>query len=177
MLQCNQVWRGLHTSGMWKRKVDTLYKQHQLCINWYSIALTHLLNKPRNCAADYCMLLSYRLVMLLDWGIDVESRSIQTHQTYRWAEMRMVSNDHDISFVFCWRRPSMSRWNGWNHGAVVVRTKECQELTTTKCARGQFAFWAGSLLYRCSDSIWNGLLMAPNCRLFNYYGHVSSIFR
>ena len=44
LLQRNQVWRGLLTGGVWKRKVDTLYKQHQLCHNWYSIAPTHLVS-------------------------------------------------------------------------------------------------------------------------------------
>ena len=30
MLQRNQAWRGLQTGGVWKWKVDILYKQHQL---------------------------------------------------------------------------------------------------------------------------------------------------
>ena len=45
------------------------------------------------------------------WGIDVESHPIQTHQTYRWAETHMVSNHYQVSFVFCWGWPSMSRWS------------------------------------------------------------------
>ena len=65
-----------------------------------------------NCAADYCMLLMYRLVMLfLYWGIDVESCPIQTHQTYRSAETTTVSNHYDISDVFCWRWLSMFPWS------------------------------------------------------------------
>ena len=45
MLQRNQAWRGLQTGGVWKRKVDTLYKQ--LCPKWNAIAQpaqTHLVS-------------------------------------------------------------------------------------------------------------------------------------
>ena len=34
------------------------------------------------------------------WGIGVEFRPIQTHQTYRLAETTMVSNHNVVSFVF-----------------------------------------------------------------------------
>ena len=33
MLQRNQAWIDLQTGSMWKRKVDTLYKQHQISPN------------------------------------------------------------------------------------------------------------------------------------------------
>ena len=30
---------------------------------------------------------------------------------YRWAETHMVSNHYQVSFVFCWGWPSMTRWS------------------------------------------------------------------
>ena len=51
MLQCDQAWRGLQTGGVWKRKVDTLYKQHNFpLINMQQlkhIIFQDLLNEPR----------------------------------------------------------------------------------------------------------------------------------
>ena len=41
MLQRDQAWRGLQTGGVWKRKADALYKQHQ------HIIFHNLLNEPR----------------------------------------------------------------------------------------------------------------------------------
>ena len=106
---------------------------------------------------------------LLYWGIDVESRSIQTHQTYRWAETSMVSNHYNVSFVFCWRWPSMSLWsmiqmstNMPSIGSVVLRiTPEMfrkyllfQFLHTTIDSMADEYQWFGDTLYHsiCTSS-------------------------
>ena len=44
MLQPNQAWRDLQTGSVWKRKVDTLCKQHQMSPNQYGIDEKYLLS-------------------------------------------------------------------------------------------------------------------------------------
>ena len=44
MLQPNQARRDLQTGSVWKKKVDTLYKQHQMSPNQYGIDEKYLLS-------------------------------------------------------------------------------------------------------------------------------------
>ena len=99
MFQLNQAWRGLQTGGVWKRKVDTLYKQHQLSPNYYATAQTHHISK------------------LTEWPRIYECcQSSRYHQ-----KTKLLNNSGHLDWLFYRISSEMLLQVGWSFSGSLIR--------------------------------------------------------